>query len=154
MLLATLCKGQNASSDVVAAKNLPGKWTLVKSTVVLKYSDGTVQNVAMAGKPGDYLEFILVKRSGHTAEGTFTSVALQHASAGKWVLTENKASLDFTYDNNGKTLFQFRHIDQLDGQLILSADDDMVKRIYETNQLGQGPGKKIAGGSIVEIYTR
>ena len=61
LLSYTLCNCQKSTNespvaDLFEGKKLEGKWTPVKSTVTLKYSDGTVQNVSVPAEPGDVIE--------------------------------------------------------------------------------------------------
>ncbi len=145
----------DAPADLFNGQQLTGKWNIVTSTVMLRFEDGTTQNVTRAGKPGEYLDFKHSKTTGHNAEGTFTTFGLGFTSTGKWKLAQDKAALDFIYDNpGGPSIYQFRIVDELSAnKLILSADDAMVKLIYETNDLID-PGKKLVGGSIFEEYSR
>lgn len=154
-----LCSCQKSNSDTPAdlfeGKKLEGKWQWIKSTVQLKFSDGTVQNASVNGEAGDYLEFKFGKVAGHTSEGTFTSLGLGFTSTGKWTLAQNKAELDLIYDET-PALYQFRRIDELtDKTLIMSADDKMVVLIYETNDVQPGgPGKTLVGGSVYDEYKK
>lgn len=160
LLLATLCACQKTndkpSGDLFSGKNLEGKWTPVKSTVVLKYDDGTVQNVSITGKPGEFLEFKLTKTSGHKAEGTFNQSAVNGTlSSGTWALAQDKAELDLIHLASSGNIFQYRRIDELDEHtLIMSADDKMVLLYVEVNDLNQNSLKKVVGGSVFEEFKR
>ncbi len=160
LLLSTLCACQKSKNDGPAdlfdGKKLEGKWTPVKSTVVLKYDDGSVQNVTVNGEPGEFLEFKYTKITGHQSEGTLSAFAVNTASSGTWSLAQDKAELDLIYNaNGGEKYFQFRRIDELDAHtLILSADDKMVLLFVEVNDLNQNGQKKIVGGSVFEEFKR
>lgn len=161
LLSYTLCNCQkstndNPVADLFEGKKLEGKWTPVKSTVVLKYNDGSVQNVTVEGKPGEFLEFKLTKLTGHKSEGTLSAFAQNTASNGTWSLAQDKAELDLIYNGAGsKNYFQYRRIDELDEHtLILSADDKMVLLFVEVNDLNQNGAKKITGGSVFEEFKR
>ncbi len=160
LLLSTLCACQKSKNDGPAdlfdGKKLEGKWTPVKSTVVLKYDDGSVQNVTVNGEPGEFLEFKYTKITGHKSEGTLSAFAVNTASSGTWSLAQDKAELDLIYNaNGGEKYFQFRRIDELDAHtLILSADDKMVLLFVEVNDLNQNGQKKIVGGSVFEEFKR
>lgn len=159
LLLSTLSACQKAKNDGPAdlfeGKKLEGKWTLVKSTVMLKFDDGSVQNATVDGNPGDFLEFTYSKTVAHQSEGTFKSAGFGVESDGKWMLAQDKAELDFIYKAS-PALYQFRRIDELtESSLVMSADDKMVLLIYETNDIDPGgPGKKLVGGSVFEQYKR
>ena len=159
LLLSTLCSCQKSNSDMPAdlfdGKKLEGKWTPVKSTVVLKYNDGSVQNVTVNGEPDEFLEFKYTKISGHKSEGTLSSFVQNTASTGTWSLAQDKAELDLVYKGASSDHFQYRRIDELDEHtLILSADDKMVLLFVEVNDLNQNGAKKITGGSVFEEFKR
>jgi hypothetical protein len=159
LLFSTLCSCQKSNSDRPAdlfdGKKLEGKWTPVKSTVVLKYNDGTVQNVTINGEPGEFLEFKYTKISGHKSEGTLSAFAQNTASTGTWSLAQDKAELDLVYKGAFSDHFQYRRIDELDEHtLIMSADDKMVLLFVEVNDLNQNGAKKITGGSVFEEFKR
>jgi len=159
LLLSTLCSCQKSNTELPAdlfdGKKLEGKWTPVKSTVVLKYNDGSVQNVSVPAEPGDFLEFKYNKITGHKSEGTLSAVAQSTASSGTWSLAQDKAELDLVYNGTGGNHFQYRRIDELDEHtLILSADDKMVLLFVEVNDLNQNGAKKITGGSVFEEFKR
>ncbi len=155
-----LCNCQKSSNDpstdLFDGKKLEGKWTPVKSTVVLKYNDGTVQNVTVTGEPGEFLEFKYTKITGHKSEGTLSAFAQNTASTGTWSLAQDKAELDLIYNSTGsEKYFQYRRIDELtEHTLILSADDKMVLLFVEVNDLNQNGAKKITGGSVFEEFKR
>ncbi len=155
-----LCSCQKNNTDTPAdlfeGKKLEGKWTPVKSTVVLKYNDGSVQNVTILGEPGEFLEFKLTKTTSHKSEGTLSAFAQNTASNGTWSLAQDKAELDLVYKSiGGENYFQYRRIDELDEHtLILSADDRMVLLFVEVNDLNQNGAKKITGGSVFEEFKR
>ena len=156
LLLSTLCSCQKSNTDLPAdlfdGKKLEGKWTPVKSTVILKYNDGSVQNVSVPAEPGDFLEFKYTKITGHKSEGTLSAVAQNTASSGTWTLAQDKAELDLVYNGNH---FQYRRIDELtEHTLIMSADDKMVLLFVEVNDLNQNGAKKITGGSVFEEFKR
>lgn len=159
LFFSTLCSCQKSNSDTPAdlfdGKKLEGKWTPVKSTVVLKYDDGSVQNVTLNGEPGEFLEFKYTKISGHKSEGTFSAFAQNTPSEGTWSLAQDKAELDLLYNYATSKYFQYRRIDELDEHtLILSADDKMVLLFVEVNDLNQNGAKKITGGSVFEEFKR
>jgi hypothetical protein len=159
LLSYALCSCQknneNLSADLFDGKKLEGKWIPVKSTVILKYSDGTVQNVSVNAEPGDFLEFKYTKITGHKSEGTLSAVAQNTASSGTWSLAQDKAELDLVYNAAGGDHFQYRRIDELtDNTLIMSADDKMVLLFVEVNDLNQNGAKKITGGSVFEEFKR
>ena len=159
LLISTLTSCQKAnndfSTDLFEGKKLAGKWTPVKSTVVLKYSDGSVQNVTVEGEPGEFLEFKYDKITGHKSEGTLDAFAQNTASNGTWSLAQDKAELDLIYKAASGDFFQYRRIDELDEHtLILSADDKMVLLFVEVNDLNQNGAKKITGGSVFEQFKR
>ncbi len=159
LLSYTLCNCQKNNTELPAdlfdGKKLAGKWTPVKSTVVLKYNDGSVQNVSLNGEPGEFLEFVYAKTSGHKSEGTLSAFAQNTASSGTWSLAQDKAELDLVYNANTGDFFQYRRIDELsEHTLILSADDKMVLLFVEVNDLNQNGAKKITGGSVFEEFKR
>ncbi len=160
LLLSTLCSCQKSNADLPAdlfdGNKLVGKWTPVKSTVILKYNDGSVQNVSVTADPGDFLEFKYSKITGHKSEGTLAAFAQNTASSGTWTLAQDKAELDLVYNGaGGDKHFQYRRIDELDEHtLILSADDKMVLLFVEVNDLNQNGAKKITGGSVFEEFKR
>jgi hypothetical protein len=151
------CEKSNTEppSDLFDGKKLEGKWLLVKSTVSLRFDDGSVQNATIDGDANDYLEFKYLKTTAHKAEGTFLSSGLGFQSSGRWTLAQDKAELDFIY-NETPALYQYRRIDELDqNTLVMSADDKMVLLIYESNDVQPGaPNKKLVGGSVFEQYKR
>jgi hypothetical protein len=159
LLLSTLSACQKSKNDGPAdlfeGKKLEGKWLLVKSTVQLKFDDGSVQNASITGEPGDILEFTHSKTVAHRSEGTFVSAGFGIESSGTWSLAQDKAELDFIYGTN-PAAYQFRRIDELtDNNLVMSADDKMVLLIYETNDVNPGgANKKLVGGSVFEQYKR
>lgn len=160
LFTCTLCNCQKSKNegpaDLFDGKKLEGKWTPVKSTVVLKYDDGSVQNVTVNGEPGDFFEFKYTKINGHQSEGTFSAFAVNTASSGTWSLAQDKAELDLIYKSTGgPDHFQFRRIDELNEHtLIMSADDKMVLLFVEVNDLNQGGKKKIVGGSVFEEFKK
>jgi len=160
LLISTLCACQKAKNDGPAdlfdGKKLEGKWTPVKSTVVLKYDDGSVQNVTVNGEPGEFLEFKYTKITGHKSEGTLSAFAVNTASTGTWSLAQDKAELDLIYKSSGgENYYQYRRIDELtEHTLILSADNRMVLLFVEVNDLNQNGQKKIVGGSVFEEFKR
>ena len=159
LLSYALCSCQKNNDPITAdlfdGKKLEGKWIPVKSTVILKYSDGTVQNVSVNAEPGDFLEFKYTKITGHKSEGTLSAVAQNTASSGIWSLAQDKAELDLVYNAAGGDHFQYRRIDELtEHTLIMSADDKMVLLFVEVNDLNQNGAKKITGGSVFEEFKR
>jgi hypothetical protein len=158
LLLSTLCACQKSNTegpaDLFNGKKLEGKWTPVTTTIVIKYNDGSVQNVTVAGEPGEYLEFKDVKTTTHKAEGLFTQAAIDGTLAeGKWLLAQDKAEIDFTYTST--QLFKYRRIDELDDhKLIMSADDKMILLFFEVNDLNINGQKKVIGGSAFEEFKR
>jgi len=159
LLSYALCSCQknndNIPADLFDGKKLEGKWIPVKSTVVLKYNDGSVQNVTVNGEPGEFLEFKYTKINGHKSEGTLSAFAQNTASSGTWSLAQDKAELDLIYNAAGGNYFQYRRIDELtEHTLILSADDKMVLLFVEVNDLNQNGAKKITGGSVFEEFKR
>lgn len=158
LLLSTLCSCQKSKSDGPAdlfeGEKLAGKWNLVKSIVILKYDDGSVQNVSRDGQPDEFLQFKYTKTTGHKSEGTFTSFGFNTAGNGIWSLAQDKAELDLIFQDNSN-FFVFRRIDELDNnKLIISADDKLVLLFVEVNDLDQDQPKKIVGGSVFEEYKR
>lgn len=159
LLLSALCSCQKSNTDTPAdlfdGKKLEGKWIPVKTTVVLKYDDGSVQNVSLDGEPGEFLEFKYTKITGHKSEGTLSAFAQNTASSGTWSLAQDKAELDLIYNGASENFFQYRRIDELDEHtLILSADDKMILLFVEVNDLNKNGAKKITGGSVFESFKR
>lgn len=159
LLLSALCSCQKSNTELPAdlfdGKKLEGKWILVKSTVTLRFDDGSVQNATLDGTPDEFLDFKYTKTTSHKSEGTFLSSGFGFPSSGKWTLAQDKAELDLIY-NETPALYQYRRIDELDeNKLVMSADDKMVLLIYETNDIDPGgPNKKLVGGSVFEEYKR
>lgn len=159
IMLCFFAACQKASTDTPAdlfdGKKLEGKWYPVTTTIKLKYENGKEQNVTVAGEPDQYLEFKYVKKVGSKSEGTFSSANTGTVSTGKWEFQQDKGDLDITYTSISPNLFQYRKVDELDGQkLIMSADDNMVKLFYEVNDLNIDATNKVVGGSIFEEYKR
>ncbi len=158
LCIAFGCKKSNAEStntDLFEGKKLEGKWMPVTTIVMLRYDDGSVQKDTIAGNADEYLDFKYEKKTGSKSEGTFTTFGFGVLSTGIWSLQQDKSDLDLTYTALTPNLFLFRKVDALDEKkLIMTADDTMVKRYYEVNNLNAGAIKKVIGGSIFEEYKR
>ena len=158
LFTCTLCNCQKSKNegpaDLFDGKKLEGKWFLVKSIVMLRYDDGSVQNVSRDGQPDEFLQFKYSKTTSHKSEGTFTSFGLGTAGNGTWSLAQDKAELDLSFTDS-PDFYVFRRIDELsENKLIVSADDKLVLLFVEVNDLNQGQTKKVVGGSVFEEYKR
>jgi len=155
VLCAFQVANQHAQLKRVDGKKLAGKWLAVTNAVSLKYADGSVQNVSVDGEPDQYLEFKYAKNLGGTAEGTFSSAYGGVVSPGNWTLDESKNELVMIFSTDGKNMYQYRKIEQLDAHtLILRAEDAEVLRSFEANGLNNNGYKKLIGGTVVETYKR
>jgi hypothetical protein len=142
-------------ADLLDGSKLKGKWNLVKYSVTLRFSDGTTHTANVNADSGEYMEFGYDKTNNHVASGNFSSFVFGTESTGKWSFNQKNKEIDFSYNDPSGTLVQYRYIDQLDdNNLVMSADDRLVKRIYEVNDLGIGETKKVVGGSIYEVLSR
>jgi hypothetical protein len=146
---------ENQPVDAFDMNKLKGKWNFEKYSVTLRFSDGTTHTANVDADPGEYLSFDYDKTTNGVASGLFTAFALNTESTGKWLFNQKNRELDLIYNDPSGALYQYRYIDQLDdNNLVLSADDRLVKLIYEVNDLGIGETKKVVGGSIYEVLSR
>lgn len=157
LLFSTLCSCQKSSADLPAdlfdGKKLEGKWTPVRSTVTLKYNDGTVQ---ASPCPQSLVIFSNSNTPKLLVANRKARCLLLHKTPHLQALGHftDKAELDLIYNSTGGNHFQYRRIDELDEHtLILSADDRMVLFV-EVNNLNQNGAKRITGGSVFEEFKR
>jgi hypothetical protein len=164
LLLLCLCgiflnfqKTSNDSTNPGASDGakLAGKWYWVKSTISLRFDDGTTQNVNMNGERKEWIDLTHQKTQNNTSTGTLKKGGATGEASGDWTYTTNDKLLVIKYSELGENLHSYRRVDKLsDNAMTLTADDALIVREYTENGLLELGSKKLVGGSIIEQYER
>ena len=137
-------------------QQLTGKWQWVKSTIQIKFSDGTQQNVTVKGDPGETVAFKYGSTGLGTSKGTMVTAFNETNSNGSWTLNESSLLLEMTQTAiDGSPAYSYRKVSAISNNaLTLTADDAMIVRQFTDNKLAEFGSKKVSGGSITETYSK
>ncbi|MCB0646145.1 MAG: hypothetical protein KDC49_05760 [Saprospiraceae bacterium] len=142
--------GQKNNS--ITPSSLLGKWTAQKVEGKHFYNDFSEAMSATMPQEGDYIMF---EQEMSGSSGKFSTVQYGMNESGTWEYDEKEQLLTITYTSFEPHFIIFRKVDKATkDELVLTEDDELIKKWVAVNHIMEDSPKKIVGGNLYESYIK